>query len=370
MKWMVCLLVLPEIPLLLAVMDFANARAEMNKFKYCEAEFDSWFRSSGRGGVDGARITMSHAYYASMGGIELVLSSESQAAAEIERRAADVESGSRVQPATTPRMRVLDSKRRLDLGEYSNKSDSMTKLLAITQIFYLVATCIARNRSGLPISLLELVTMGYIAHSAMMYCLWWHKPYDAEHVTRVYATVPATPGSGGARNRFPEPDPLDSGGGEQQHALANETSRSKGMLATGGIRHLYRELSTRSNDDHVTNTATAISSIIMGLANYIALVAWSWVFASPVEQWIWRASSITANLALFLSLSSWMLKDASLGNSSRIAAPIFSVLLWVLPLVYISARLALIGVSIRSLFWMPANMYDVVPWTAYLPSFS
>ncbi|KAH8848033.1 hypothetical protein MCOR27_007929 [Pyricularia oryzae] len=251
-----------------------------------------------------------------------------------------------------------------------SKSDSMTKMLAITQIFYLVATCIARNRSGLPISLLELVTMGYIAHSAMMYCLWWHKPYDAEHVTRVYATVPATPGSGGARNRFPEPDPLDSGGGEQQHALANETSRSKGMLATGGIRHLYRELYTRRDEDRVTNTATAISSIIMGLANYIALVAWSWVFASPVEQWIWRASSITANLALFLSLSSWMLKDASLGNSSRIAAPIFSVLLWVLPLVYISARLALIGVSIRSLFWMPANMYDVVPWTAYLPSFS
>ncbi|MCJ1399126.1 hypothetical protein MMC11_002328 [Xylographa trunciseda] len=71
-----------------------------------------------------------------------------------------------------------------DLHDKS-KSNGIAKGLAIVQISWLVAQCLARAHHGLPISELELGTIAFVACTTLSYAFWWHKPMDIRTVTTI-----------------------------------------------------------------------------------------------------------------------------------------------------------------------------------------
>jgi hypothetical protein len=59
-----------------------------------------------------------------------------------------------------------------------SKADSLAKTLVCVQAGWLVVQCIARLVTGLPVTLLEVVTLAHCLCTLGMYMLWWHKPLD------------------------------------------------------------------------------------------------------------------------------------------------------------------------------------------------
>jgi hypothetical protein len=58
------------------------------------------------------------------------------------------------------------------------KADSFAKAFAILQISWVVCDIVTRAAYRLPISLLELATVAYVACAVLIYAMWWHKPKD------------------------------------------------------------------------------------------------------------------------------------------------------------------------------------------------
>ncbi|APA07657.1 hypothetical protein SS1G_00811 [Sclerotinia sclerotiorum 1980 UF-70] len=57
-----------------------------------------------------------------------------------------------------------------------SKADTMAKLLVILQAGWMLVQVIGRLVAGLPVTLLEVNTLGHVLCAFIIYLLWWHKP--------------------------------------------------------------------------------------------------------------------------------------------------------------------------------------------------
>lgn len=71
-----------------------------------------------------------------------------------------------------------------------SKSDWLVKILALIQIGYFVAQAIGRRLQDLPITPLELYTLGTILCAVTTYIAWWSKPFDVRRPTTCYPELP------------------------------------------------------------------------------------------------------------------------------------------------------------------------------------
>ena len=66
-----------------------------------------------------------------------------------------------------------------------SKSDGLAKALACLQAGWMVAQVIARLHYGLPITLLEVNTLGHVFCAFVIYVLWWNKPKYIKEPTKL-----------------------------------------------------------------------------------------------------------------------------------------------------------------------------------------
>ncbi|KAK7972258.1 hypothetical protein PG988_006392 [Apiospora saccharicola] len=59
-----------------------------------------------------------------------------------------------------------------------SKKESIGKAIVCIRVVWAVAQVLSRLAAKLPVTLLELSTIGHIAHAIVMYTLWWYKPYN------------------------------------------------------------------------------------------------------------------------------------------------------------------------------------------------
>ncbi|XMA14123.1 hypothetical protein WAI453_006914 [Rhynchosporium graminicola] len=62
----------------------------------------------------------------------------------------------------------------------NSKTGYFGKSLVCLQVLSFIAQCISRLIRRLPISLLELNTLGHCICALLVYCFWWNKPLDVE----------------------------------------------------------------------------------------------------------------------------------------------------------------------------------------------
>ncbi|CCA77525.1 hypothetical protein PIIN_11502 [Serendipita indica DSM 11827] len=70
------------------------------------------------------------------------------------------------------------------------KSDGLAKFLVVAQTLWFIAQCIARKVSKLPLTELEVITLGHTLLTVAIYIAWWDKPYRVTFPMRVYETLP------------------------------------------------------------------------------------------------------------------------------------------------------------------------------------
>ncbi|KAF9478658.1 hypothetical protein BDN70DRAFT_835642 [Pholiota conissans] len=181
-------IIAPEVVALWALIQWTGARNAMNDFNATIAKrqppkktilqsLEDWFFSTvpletEEPGID--PWTMSHAFFGLMGGFLLY------------------DEGTPIQVLTYSRLKQCIVDGTIDPPDITedeiqdrSKGDFIGKGLLVLQTTWFILQCIARWVQKLPLSELEVVTLGYALLNGITYTLWWHKPQDAGKAFRV-----------------------------------------------------------------------------------------------------------------------------------------------------------------------------------------
>ncbi|KAL8399866.1 hypothetical protein RB594_000330 [Gaeumannomyces avenae] len=158
--------------------------------------------------------------------------------------------------------------------EDRNKSDAVVKLLAIIQICWMCTQLVARAMRGLPCTSLEVAAVAFAASSLVTYLLEWSSVQDP--ALPVYLEA----------SRLPTEE-------EFSWLLANFSAKLGSGLSPSGPGFKNSQQHTWTSKSHIAHMYTAVFMGIGGvLFGGIHLVAWNFVFPTPLEQSLWRASAL------------------------------------------------------------------------------
>lgn len=106
---------------------------------------------------------------------------------------------------------------------------------------------------------------------------------------------------------------------------------------------------------------------------YAALhaTAWNTYFSSWAEMWIWRGACLVVGVAPLIILGLLLLFKSiqRLPHNKKALEDAKKHLDWIIYGIYLVASIGLLLEALVSLRRLPAEVYDSVPWTAYIPHF-
>ncbi|KAL3442414.1 hypothetical protein BJX65DRAFT_321536 [Aspergillus insuetus] len=335
MKWMCTIALAPELGIAMAADEFWQAWKLKKR-------------------VGSSRFTLTHAFYALMGGFVIAVPVQTDGNSqpnEAKMQATTTESGqapskylqnleyfsvnSRTPPPTEdeftegplffPRVTEDDIKNQA-------KSDPLTKAFAILQCMWLIVQSIARTSRGLPLSELELTALAFTLCAFIMYVFWWCKPFDAQRPTRVLCLDPET----------------------VAQILSNLVPWNI-QARTPNTEHIgdyFFSLLDLPHDRLSSRTARSMLFHTSAVAfSAIHLIAWNWQFPSPAVRIMWRSFSLGA-----------------------ICIPLAGIFLisivTIMPLFYGVCRLGLVVLIFYCFSSMPASVYEATSWHSVFPHFS
>jgi hypothetical protein len=223
---------------------------------------------------------------------------------------------------------LLDLRRALQLNVLDTKSISaenvkkraktnyVVKALVCLQASWLVAQVIGRAVAKLPITTLEVVTVGYVVCAIITYSCYWQKPQDAE----VRITV-------NCRSHTRE-----------------------------GFRRQMKEVDDGPESERWwTMVLLCITVCTFGAVH---CMAWSFVFSTFAESVIWRISSVLTMVIPFLFIF-WL---------ETKTVPGWDKVFWyVLVLVYVPVRLYLMVEPFVAFRSVPVGIFYTADWPSWIP---
>lgn len=250
-----------------------------------------------------------------------------------------------------------------------SKGDTVSKVLAVVQTGWFVLQCLARWVEHLPVTELELATLAFATLSFATYGFWWYKPLNVQCPYLV-----------GRKNR---PD-LQREGKEVE---AKQKGEGRGWLwammpfldisfgrdipeGAKGVPTFY----SGSRTDFGPYLVPAIGMIF----GAIYCIAWSFQFPSPIEQSLWRGSSLAITCAPVASTVAVVIVAIMSGSVTHSDGdedgddkdpnqPRNTFIMSLGPILYIIARITLVVLSFTSLRSLPIEAYQVVHWTTFIP---
>ncbi|KAG1814710.1 uncharacterized protein BJ212DRAFT_348473 [Suillus subaureus] len=326
--------------------------------------------------------TETHGFFAWMGGFVLHVDSERRTLTPKELLDF-VQAGSVEIPAITE----------ADIKDRS-KSDLLSKWVAIIQLVWFVIQLIARYIQNLPVTLLEIDTLGVAALTCISYGFWLNKPKDVRFPHIVHWKDPTAP---------PPPGSLDS---DKEH----------GTLSILRLLFNYR---TQRSGGLTREKIMVIIGCISGMAfGAIHCLGWNFLFPRHAEQILCRVASIgipyvfsgILQVPILLHFLERLLPSESIDGQTSERLPLESIdgqtserlppalvdgqtseglpsqsiyiynqmlLLLDIPQVvpisshimflYIPARISIIVLMFLSLRSLPPGTYDTVAWTEFIP---
>lgn len=341
LKWVLFLLVFPELGTALAIGQFSRARKFAKELK--SEGYTQWSRL--------------HCLFAIMGGLRIrnkgcEVTEPAPAPQEVVERTdkcwcnnvaihgSDLSelAGLSLLPQTPP-VSTADIKKR-------GKADALVKSIALLQVFWLVAQIIGRAAQHLAISELEIVTLAYVFFCAVNYLCWWEKPLDA--TIPVYIEI--------AHTR--DLDPYIRSSREEP-----TTERFGDTLELPSLPGMHEYLGF-----------VFVSCIFVAFGG-IHCLSWVSHFPSRTEQILWRASSIImigsyptiAAIAVVLEYFEGKGADFHFRDWKQ-TVPL--AVFYATPCIYMGARLYVIVEAFLSLRSAPASLYDSPDWTKFIPHFT
>ena len=370
---MVLMLAAPELMVALAARDWLWARASVRDMRELGFQDGQW--------------SMSHAFFANMGGFVIGIGAQDQeefvTGTKGECKRSEERAGSLGHNITqraalgqrslcaaqlallirTPYALPLPQLTKEELQDRS-KSDTLAKLLACMQAGWLVVQCFARASQHLAVSQLELATAGFAGCTVLTYLFWLNKPKDVESTVTVFC-----------------PDELHCqvielldglAISDNQQAVA-DVVRNKGRIPFLTFKNPEGRTTTRMSD------IIALVFAAVGAAfPAVHVIAWDFQFPSHAEMIIWRTSSVAGTglcLCIYATVQLRIRVDGQLtgGGKARrgqVWTDISSVVLLVPLILYPWVRLLLIVQILLCFRSMSDTVYDTVDWTWYFSVFA
>ena len=217
-----------------------------------------------------------------------------------------------------------------------SKANLVSKLITSLQATWVVAQIVTRLSMSLDVSLLEVLTSGFVSMALIAYCFWFSKPYNVGRAICVDARMPECP--------------------HQRSTTYNELDFLLEWVEWSRITHRLRTLVV----------PLWLNVLFSGIFGGIHLAAWNYRFPTHAEKQLWRASAIALTatplvLVLIVTVRSYKLRHRiQEGENIKILKAIS------LPLVlYLLARLYIIIESFASLRAAPADIYERPTWSSY-----
>ncbi|KAG2356471.1 hypothetical protein BDR07DRAFT_1364145, partial [Suillus spraguei] len=317
-----------------------------------------------------AKWTLTHGFFAQMGGFVLYVDGELRATLTPEELLQFVCEGSVEMPVIT----------KADIEDRS-KGDILSKCIAILQIVWFLIQLIARYTQNLPATLLEIDTLGVAALTCISYGLWLRKPKDVGRPYIVHWNSEVTappPGKSLDDDRFisvvrrsPVVDPF--------------------LICIGGS---IRDPSF-SYLSMITTMIGSISGVAFGV---IHCLAWNFLFMRHTEQILWHVASaamasllmvafIISMLSMLWTCGAWLCDEFELEDTDftwgtwkkawedpsplqRVIIIVFAVLGRLLYTgiiyLYFFSRVTIIVLMFLNLRSLPPGAYDTVVWTKFI----
>lgn len=397
LKWMLLTLILPEFLVGKALQDFARAR-----------EFSRVIQEIAR--ADGVRWTMTHSFYADMGGFvyRLVDSDKQRGSGTLagtttspelvgfHHASADKDDEldiiARAIQSSQPRQERDKSKQQgkdhvvyicknteslVQMRRYGaiqrlpeikekeiwdkSKGDAFVKGIALVQVVWLIVQVISRAAKSLPISQLEIAVLAYSACAVLTYVLLWYKPQNVG--TPTYAKEPLR----GIGHRFTSQAytwflytlPLPGSG------LVDDSS-----TIPNDALYPYRPFGATMGYFSYLCTGLVIGGTIFGALHCLA---WGFQFPSQLDTVLWRVSAIICTVSLpayhacflrwvFFETNSGGIRDCLEDSCGLLAKGLMACLM----LAYVFARFCLLVLVFRSLFYLPPEAF-LSTWSWQVP---
>ena len=321
--WMIITILAPEYTALIAFDQWRNAR----KTKEMHNLGLGWWE-------------LVHGFYADMGGVTVRLNSTPRFQASRTGTTLEIKEGIRY-VIRSKDLHTLVAERIVRLPEISkrsiqerSKTDVFARCITALQVLWFATEKFARLAAHLPIALLELSTLAFIACSVMIGFFWWHKPLDVR--TATVFTIPPEKEVDFFRI-YPQ---LDFAPNEQD--LAEKVAP----------REFWTDLNVKQK--YKAKHALWIGSVFNG----IHIAAWNAMFPTAVERTMWRACSIGAWGSLLVFYAALFLRN----DVMRLV-----IAIGILAPLYTTARLYLVVEALIELRCLPATVYSDVPWRQFLP---
>lgn len=218
-----------------------------------------------------------------------------------------------------------------------SKSDGLVKLLAVTQLAWLVLQLIVRAVRDKPSTQLEIMALSYAICAAVTYGLVWSRPKDVSQPVVLEA------------DRFPT---------KSQMCLL-------GLECPSGLRSEVRAHYALDNRNDKEDTLPLVLGILVGAIVFglIHIAAWNFGFPTAVEKLLWRICSLilTGGPAVMLAMLLCQRVTGLLPPD-----PVELVIIFVVPALTIVSRLVLLVETFRSLYYLEPAGYATT-WAVDIP---
>ena len=223
-----------------------------------------------------------------------------------------------------------------------SKSDGIVKLIALLQITWFGLQALFRAIHHLQVTALEIMTIALFVLAVLIYAFWWNKPQDIEYPIII---------------KIPNADP---------NGLNGSPGGNVGTKSRGDTKVWFTDEKYGVWADN--QAAKIILTFIAPLFGAIHCLAWDAPFPTPKEALAWRICAV-ATTSLPLVESALVLLDLrgvidldteeSIVHQSIAATPI---------ILYAIARITLITLAFMSLRALPADAFQTIAWTNYVPN--
>jgi len=319
----------------------------------------------------GANWTMTHSFFAQMGGFSVSSTSRADASKAGWVGATTIlalVNDGRMDPSEIPTRPTIEDK---------GKADSLVKVVALVQALWLLVQCIARAVQHLPITTIEIATVAYIPCAVLISFFWWHKPMDVN-----------------------EPIPLHLLPVAVQQILNNNNNNNKAStspddIATSTTVQTYGYTAYPLARESAATVLSVLERInLWGLLTVffcllfggVHCLAWNFHFPTPTERLLWRICSLVISFSI---PGSWLLSNIIViamewtfpslwydfihGSEYRETSgwfpsyPFHRLIHGTGLGLYVIARMYLVVEMFSSLRSQPDGVYKTVEWTNFWP---
>ncbi|KAF1926189.1 uncharacterized protein M421DRAFT_68169 [Didymella exigua CBS 183.55] len=339
LRWVLLGIFAPEVVVSTAFAQFLTAR---------------WLRNEIRADIEASEEwSLSQCYFAVMGGIVI----ETGAYIADEPHLSITAEGVRL-------LSFLDKLPKINNGEVRDKSkaDDLAKFLVVLQAGWMIIQCIARVAQDLPVTLLEVNTIGHVVCAFALYMLWWRKPLDIKdphkivgehgldkHIALMYMCSPKV---------FFTWSTLGIFVGEPIY-IADRVPNFPGFSYLGSV-NVQRD---------ILKTVVAFAGAAYG---GLHLSAWNDYFPTQAERIMWIASACATGLtglvlALFFLATNKLQQLEAAENRMRNNKRFKAFLKGVLVPLFVAARVFIVVEAFICLRRQPEAIYKTPEWSNYIP---